>query len=85
MDQKCHHHRTDQHNRRPHTNADGHLERLLHVHHVRGHPGHKPCRGKLIYVGEGKSLNPLIHCLPQIHGKAGAGAGCRLPGFHAEK
>ncbi len=55
------------------------------IHHVCRHPGHKPCRRKLVYIGEGKCLYPFIHGLSQIHAKTRTGSGCSPSGFHTKK
>ena len=69
-DPEGHDHGTDQTHRRTHAHAQQHLIRVLDVGHIRGQPGHQPRRAEFVDIGKSKGLDPLVHGLAQVPGKA---------------
>ncbi len=74
----------DQHQGRPHGDADDHLIGGLDVGHVGGQAGDQAGGGKMVDVGKGKVLDVEIQVLPQVAGKARRGRGSPGPGHQAE-
>ena len=80
----AHGQREDEHQRRPHGNAQDHLIGDLHVGHVGGQTGDQAGGGKVVNIGEGKALNVDVKVPPQVAGKTGGGGGRPGPGHQAE-
>ena len=74
---ETHDHAGYEHYRRSDRYSYTHLESILDIGYIRGHPGYKSCGGELIYVREGESLYLAVYLLPEITGKT-CGSLCRI-------
>ena len=64
IDQVASNNGKDQIERCPHTDPDHHLIGVLHISHIRHHPGYQTTWGETIDVFEGEGLDLLEDCLP---------------------